>query len=157
MQEEINQRSIALTTQATKLTGRGLAKVIRVFLRHAKTRKAQAKIHVGKQTVRQLAKQNQGMSSLDMNDVDMKQFERSMKKYGVDYAVMVNKKTTPPTHTIFFKGRDADAITKAMTDFTKKTTRSNEKPSVLALLQQMKALAKESIAKVKKRFAEHSR
>lgn len=158
MNEDISQRTISLTVRATKLTGRALLKVIQAYLRHRKNRKLYPNIPKGKQTVKQLAGQGQGMTSLDMNDQDIKMFDRIMKKYGVDYAVMKDKTTIPPTHTIFFKGKDADAIDKAFKEFTVQVTKKVSKNSVLAELRKFAELMKNTVIrdKVKSKDKEQS-
>ena len=158
MQEDINHRSIALTTRAAKLTGQGLVKLIRMYMQHRKNKKLHPNIPQGKQTVKSLAKQGQGMTSLDMNDNDVKLFDRIMKKYAVDYAVMTDKKTTPPTHTIFFKGKDVDAVTKAFGEFTATITKKATRPSVLEQLRKITEIVKNSITdRVKNKDKEHTR
>lgn len=158
MQEEVNHKSIALTTKVAKLTGRALLKLIRIYLQHQKNKKLHPNIPQGKQTVKELAKQGQGMTSLDMNDNDIKLFDKAMKKYGVDYAIMTNKKTTPPTHTLFFKGKDADAITKAFTEFTAQVTKKVTRPSVLAELRKFAEIIKNTVIdKVKNKNKEQTR
>lgn len=158
IQEDIDQRSIALTTRAAKVTGHTLYKAIRIYMQHCKNKKNYPNIPQGKQTVKALAKQGQGMTSLDMNDNDIKLFDRLMRKYGVDYAIMTNKKTKPPTHTIFFKGKDADAVTKAFSEFTSEITKKQSKKSVLAELKQFIELVKNTtINKVRNKDKEHTR
>ena len=41
----------------------------------------------GKQTVKQLVGQNQGISNIEITDPSIKEFEKIARKYGVDYAV----------------------------------------------------------------------
>ena len=67
----------------------------------------------GKQTVKQLIGQNQGVSNIEINDPSIRDFERIARKYGVDYAVKKDRSTSPPKYLIFFKARDADALTAA--------------------------------------------
>ncbi len=158
VQEDINQRSIALVMRTSRVTGQTLAKGIRMYLQHRKNKKLYPKMAQGKQSVKDLAKQGQGMSSLDMNDNDIKLFDKLMKKYGVDYAVMVDKKSKPPIHTIFFKGKDADAVTKAFTEFTTEITQKQSRTSVLAQLRKFVEIVKNnSIDKVKNKEKEHTR
>ena len=55
----------------------------------------------------------------------------------VDYAVKKDRSSSPPKYLIFFKGRDADALTAAFTEYTGKKVRKaqkTERPSVLAKL-----------------------
>ena len=158
MQEEVEQKTLALVINAGKLTGRQLLKGIMKFLAYQKNKKNHPNIPQGKQSVKDLAKQGQGMSSLDMNDADVKKFDRTMQKYGVDYSIMTDAKTNPPTHTIFFKAKDADAITKAFTEFTAQATKKVTRPSVIAQLRSLAELVKNTVVdKVKNKNKEQTR
>ena len=68
----------------------------------------------GKQTVKQLIGQNQGVSNIEITDPSIREFEKIARKYGVDYAVKKDRSSSPPKYLIFFKGRDADALTAAL-------------------------------------------
>lgn len=158
VQEEINHKNIAIVTNATKITGRTLLKIIQAYLRHQKNKHLNPQIPQGKQSVTDLAKQGQGMTSLDLNDSDIKKFDRIMKKYGVDYAVMTNKKGAPSTHTLFFKAKDTDAITKAFTDFTAQLLKKSIRSSVLVELKKYAEIVKSTMVdKVKNRTKEQIR
>ena len=41
----------------------------------------------------------------------------------MDYAVKKDRSSSPPKYLIFFKGRDADALTAAFTEYTSKKVR----------------------------------
>ena len=59
---------------------------------------------------------------------------RLPRKYGVDYAVKKDRSSSPPKYLIFFKGRDADALTAAFTEYTSKKVKKaqkTERPSIL--------------------------
>ena len=102
----------------------------------------------GKQTVKQLIGQNQGVSNIEITDPSIKEFEKIARKYGVDYAVKKDRSTSPPKYLIFFKARDADALTAAFTEYTGKKVKKAEKterPSVLAKLNQFKELVKNAV------------
>ena len=58
----------------------GIAKLLRAM--HGKLT-----VPHGKQSVRQLARQNQGMTNIEIDDPDIHAFERIARKYGVDFAV----------------------------------------------------------------------
>ena len=84
----------------------------------------------------------------------IKEFEKIARKYGVDYAVKKDRSSSPPKYLIFFKGRDADALTAAFTEYTGKKVRKAEKserPSVLAKLSQFKELVKHAVVDRNKR------
>lgn len=159
MQEEVENRSVTLAINTAKLTGRTLKNAILKFLeaQKNKSRDSPDPIPHGKQTVKQLAEQNQGMSNIEVTDKNIKSFERVAKKYGVDFALKKDKSVTPPKYLVFFKARDADALTAAFTEFTAKTVRKAEKPSVLAQLKKFTELVKNTVTdKVKNRNKEQS-
>ena len=146
MQEEIENKSITLIINCTKFTGRVLKSAISKYLAHRNAkhrekkmdRKAakQAKSNViphGKQTVKQLIGQNQGVSTMDVSDKDIKEFERIARKYGVDYAVKKSK-SQPNQYLVFFKGRDNDALIAAMEEYTREKEYKKDHPSILKRL-----------------------
>lgn len=157
MQEEVESRTVALAINGTKLTGRTLKAAVLKYLAWRKDKKNYPKIPQGKQSVKDLAKQNQGMTNIEITDKNIKRFEQSARKYGVDFAVKKDKSVTPPKYLVFFKGRDADAITAAFTDFTAKTVRKAERPSVFSQLKKFTELVKNAVpSKVKNKDREQS-
>ena len=147
MQEEIESRSVTLIISGTKLTGRVLKAAIAKYLAHRKEKKnAKARagpvvLH-GRQTVKQLVGQNAGVSNMEITDSNIRSFDRVARKYGVDYAVKKDRSVSPPKYLVFFKARDADALTAAFTEFTAKTVNREKRPSVLSRLRQFKDLVK---------------
>ena len=92
MQEEVDSRTVALSISAAKFTGRLFKAAIGKYMAHRKEKKLQKARDgpvkpCGKQTVKQLIGQNQGVSTIESNDPEIKNFERIARKYGVDYAV----------------------------------------------------------------------
>ena len=159
MQEEVENRTVTLVISATKLTGRVLKAAVAKFLAHQKAKIAEKKRAgpvkpTGKQTVKQLIGQNQGVSNIEITDPSIKEFEKIARKYGVDYAVKKDRSSSPPKYLIFFKGRDADALTAAFTEYTGKKVKKAEKterPSVLAKLNQFKEMVKNAVVDRTKR------
>ena len=158
MQEEVEHRTVTLAISTTKLTGRVLKAAIRKLLASWKKRRDSPKIPHGKQTVNQLIGQNAGVSNIEVTDSNIKSFERVARKYGVDFALKKDATVRPPKFLVFFKARDADALTAAFQEFTAKTVRKAERPSVLAQLRKFKELLKSSVIdKVKRREQEQTR
>ena len=171
MQEEVENRTLTLVVSGTKFTGRLFKAAITKYLAHRKEKKLQKQksrdtpviqqksrdppvIPQGKQTVKQLIGQNQGVSNIEITDPSIKEFEKIARKYGVDYAVKKDRSSSPPKYLIFFKGRDADALTAAFTEYTGKKVRKaqkTERPSVLAKLSQFKELVKHAVVDRNKR------
>jgi hypothetical protein len=152
MQEEVTEKTVALSVRAVKMTGRLLQSVLRKVLAEIRKKRDNPKIHRGRQSVKKLVRQGAGVSNVEITDGNIKSFERVAKKYGVDYALKKDGTVSPPRWLVFFKGRDADALTAAFREFTAKTVRSREKPSVLEQLGKFKDLVKNSVIdKVKHR------
>lgn len=68
------------------------------------------------------------------------------RKYGVDFAVKKDRTVQPSKYLVFFKARDADALTAAFKEFSAKAVRQQaRKPSVLTQLHKFKALVQNSV------------
>jgi hypothetical protein len=133
MEEEVTQRTIALSVKAGKLTTRTLAKVFAAALRQMqKTHRARLTPH-GRQSVRKLMNHGVSTSSLPL-DAETRLFDRVARKYNVDYAF---HKTGPGKYLLFFKAGQADAITAAFSEYTKLVMRRarGSRPSILAQLR----------------------
>ena len=155
MQEEVENRTLTLIVSGTKFTGRLFKAAISKYMAHRREKKLEKQrsrdspvTPKGKQTVKQLIGQNQGVSNIEINDPSIRDFERIARKYGVDYAVKKDRSASPPKYLIFFKARDAAALTAAFTEYTGKKVKKAEKterPSVLAKLAQFKELLKNTV------------
>ena len=121
------------------------------YLAHRKAAKSQDVIPHGKQTVKQLIGQNQGVSNVELTDPSIRAFERIARKYGVDYAVKRDRANDPPRFLIFFKSRDADALTSAFNEYAGKKVRKASRPSVLQRLAHFKELVKNTVVNREKR------
>ena len=151
MQEEVEQRTVALTVNTFKLTGRVLKAAISKYLDYRKEKARDGPVKpCGKQSVKQLMGQNQGVSNIEITDSNIKDFERIARKYGVDFALKKDKTGEIPKYLVFFKARDGDALTAAFKEYTAKTDRKKERPSVLKKLKEAKAdMPKKSTSKAK--------
>ena len=147
MQEEVENRTLTLVVSGTKFTGRLLKAAISKYMAHCKEKKLQKQrsrdapvTPHGKQTVKQIIGQNQGISNIEITDPSIKEFEKIARKYGVDYAITKDQNVMPPKYTVFFKAKDADALTSAFEEFTNRKLKTKEKPSVLEQLNKLKEL-----------------
>ena len=118
MQDEINEKTIALYIKTGKLTAQTLQKAMKSLL--AQGKKQLSKQPQGKQTLKQLVKQNAGVSNIEITEGNIKAFESTARKYGIDFALKKDTTETPPRYLVFFKGRDADVLTAAFKEFSAK-------------------------------------
>lgn len=141
IQEDVNQKTVALTISTTKLTGRVLARAMSLYLRHIKSKQQNPKLHHGKQTLKQLMKHNVQLSNIEITDENIGAFKKTAKKYNIDYALKCNLKEKPPRYIVFFKGRDVDVINTAFKEFSAQILRQKEKPSLKSLIKEAVGIA----------------
>ena len=139
MQDEINEKTVALYIKTGKLTAAMLQKAMKAMLKKGKGQITKAP-H-GKQTLKQLMKQNAGVSNIEITKDNIKAFESTAKKYGIDFALKKDSSEQPPRYLVFFKGRDADALTAAFKEFSAKKLNKEQKPSIRKLLSSLKEKA----------------
>ena len=153
MQEEVENRTVNLAVTTTKLTARNVLAACMKYLRHrgqVKEKKAAekaAKAKIG---------QNQGVSNMDIAKTDLRGFEKVAQKYGVDYAIRKDASQQPPRYIVFFKARDADALTSAFREYSASVMKKKDRPSVLKALKKMKELVASIPDKVRNKDKEHS-
>lgn len=150
MQEEITQKTIVMTVNASKLTAGLLARMLSGYL-DAQKRKSALPKH-GKQTVKELVGQNAGVSNIEITQGNIKSFQRVAARYNVDFAVKKDRTANPPKYLVFFKAKDADALTQAFKEFVKANERKNKRQvSVKQKLEQFKhVVAKQKVLEKEK-------
>lgn len=162
MQEEVENRTVNLAISTTKLTGRTILNAYRLWKSHHNAAKAKNAAEMakedttphGKQTIQELIGQNQGVSSIDIQNTNIRDFEKIANKYGVDYAITRDKSVTPPKYMVFFKARDADALTAAFEEYSNQRLKAKDKPSVLKQLNKLKELVASIPSKVRNKSQE---
>ena len=166
MNEEVASKAIHLVIQAEKLSGRTMVRGLHAWYQHHQRKKAvdrMAKDTVkGKQSVKELIGQGQGVSSMDIGDSGIKDFKKIANKYGVDFAIVKDKNADPPLYTVFFKAKDADAIKQILKEYAAKQMKKKEKaaekkPSILQKLKKFKEKVASMPRKDKERRKEQER
>lgn len=133
MQDEVNTKVIALVVKGGRISADVLRKALKKFveeLEKAQKTSSQPKIYRGKQSVKHLVEQNAAISNIEVTDGNIKSFERTARKYGIDYALKKDTSEQPPRYLVFFKGRDVDVMTQAFKEFSAKTVKQKDKPSL---------------------------
>lgn len=143
MQEEVTGKSVALIIDGAKMSEQVLEKALQKFLEAQKNKSP--KIHRGKQTLKQLAGQNAGLANIEISDKNIKVFTHVAKKYHVDFALKKDTTAEQPRYLVFFKSRDADAITAAFQEFASRKMGRDEKPSIRERLAQAKEQAAQKV------------
>lgn len=142
MQDEVNEKTVALSIKAAKLTAAVLQAAIKKLLAEGKEQLDKQMLPPkGKQSLRQLMKHSTGVSNIEITDENIKAFAATAKKYGIDFALKKDATETPPRYLVFFKGRDADVLTAAFKEFSAKKLTQDKKPSIRKLLSTFKEQA----------------
>ena len=166
MQEEVNEKIITLSVQGARITASMVKAAMRKFLMELeregqkssqikqaekqgqarergiekeKQRQEKKKPH-GKQTIKQLQEQGAQLTNIQITNQNIKSFDRVARKYGIDYSLKRDDSVTPQRYLVFFKAKDADALTSAFEEFTNRKLKTKEKPSVLEQLNKLKEL-----------------
>ena len=160
MQEEVENRTVNLAISTSRLSARTIVAGIRMYLQHQRNAAAKKPTKVegvhGKQTVKELIGQNQGVSRMPLGDASIREFEREARKYGVDFAVTKDKSVHPPQYTVFFKAKDNDALQQIADSLMAKQLNAEKKPSIVKQLEKLKALVASLPSKVRHKEQEHS-
>ena len=101
MQDEINEKTIALYIKTGKLTAQTLQKAMKTLL--AQMKKQKDKTPQGKQTLKQLMKQNAGVSNIEITEGNIKALESTAKKYGIDFALKRTRRKARPATLCFLR------------------------------------------------------
>jgi len=147
----MNEKNVCLVIKGGKLTAKGLAKAMQLFLKCGgaigkKLTGQENYAGKGQQTIKQLVGQGQGVTNIEISDNNIKSFESIARKYGVDFAVVKDASENPPKHLVFFKAKDTDAITAAFREYSaEQLSRSAEKPSMLGMLRDLMEKVKNQV------------
>lgn len=151
MQEEIEQRTVSVTIQAAKLSGRVLKAAIAAALRKMEQERNTPK--VGRNTMKRLAGRDGGMNTIEVSG-RIRSFERYARKHQVRYHIEKEVGVDPPRWTVYFKANQADALTAAFKEYTKKDLSRESRSSMLAKLHKFKELA-QALGKDRVKNKEH--
>ena len=126
MQDEVNEKVVALSIKTSKLTAEVLQKAIKALLRKGKGQLSKAP-H-GKVTMRQLMKPGEKVANIEITDDNIKAFDPIAKKNGLTYNVKRIDDGRPPTYLVSFRGKDIDVMTEAFREFSARSSRGSKSP-----------------------------
>lgn len=142
MQEDIERKSVAITVQAAKLSGRMLKAAIAAALRKMEKNRNTPK--VGRNSMKRLAGRDGGSSTIEVGG-RIQSFERIARKYKIRYHIEKEPGATPQKWTIYFKANQADALTAAFAEYTRRDMRRSSRPSLLAQLRKNREIARNAV------------
>lgn len=163
MQEEVTNKTVAFCVRSAKMTASVLQKVLMKYLQAQKqksmTKKVAKKNELpqGRISVKELAKQNAGMSNIEITSKNIKSFDRVARKYGINFALKKDKSKVPSVYLVFFKGRDTDALNSAFREFTNKELKRAKRPTIQKRLAAYRDVVANRTQKVRNKQQDISR
>lgn len=141
MQEEVNSKTVAISVQASKVSMQTMLKVAQAAIRDIENKKKEKKTKTlnkestkKKMSVNEFTKKYDGLKTVEIDDTNMKSFEKYARKYNLEYALKKDKATDPPTFVLFFKGKDTDMISQAFKEMINDNM-VTKKPSLIETLK----------------------
>jgi hypothetical protein len=162
MQERVNEKTVGIAVQATKMTARILARVASAYVHHVKEKRREKAVdkrndparykhnQAGKVKIKTLMKEGDGISNVEIKDDNIRVFERLARKNGIRYAIKKDRSTQPPTFYIFFKGKNAEVIEATLREFTKTKLTKPAKHPIHDRLKKYKERVREAAAVIAK-------
>jgi hypothetical protein len=96
----------------------------------------------GRMTVRELMQDRAALNSIEISDENIKGFEKTARKYGIEYALKRDSSHNPPQYLVFFKGKDVDVLQMAFNEYVQKRLKVKEQPSVRMKIQELRGKTK---------------
>ncbi len=126
MQEEVDQKTIALGVKTGKLTAQVLQAAIRKIL--SARQKGTGKAHHGQQSLRQLKKDGSALSNIEITDANIGLFKPCAKKYDIDFTLRKDRTTHPPRYIVIFKSKQADNLNRRLRSLQPRSSNSRNAP-----------------------------
>ena len=143
MQEEVNEKTIALIVTGGKISAeileKSLAKLARRLEEQKRERKAvkrekrknqKASYHPGRKTLRLMMKEGSQLSNIEITDKNIRSFEKVARKYSIQYSLKKDKASDPPKYIVFFRAKDVDVMTAAFKEYAGSSLSKSRKVSV---------------------------
>jgi hypothetical protein len=143
MQDEVNEKTVVLVINTGKkglhLTASMLRAAIRKYLQHLEKQKQIAeknaeRLPEGRQTMKDLMRHNARLTNIEVTDRNIRDFEKTARKYNIDFALKKDKAAEKPRYLVFFKARDVNVMTAAFKEYSARTVLKQKKPSVMKKL-----------------------
>ena len=148
MQEEVNEKTIALCIKGGKISADILKAAMRKYLQEkertktktgqkleAKKQKKTEIVKHGKQSIKSMVEKGWELTNIEITDNNIRSFERVARKYGIDYSLKKDKSTEPPKYLVFFRAKDTEVMTTAFKEYSSVQLNKSKKVSIRKKLQ----------------------
>lgn len=149
MQDEVNEKTMALCIKGGKISAQilkaALTKLLAEIEKKQQSKKmgGQNRCKRGKQSIKSLQQSGAQLTNIVVTDNNIKSFDRVARKYGIDYSLKKAEKEGKIEYLVFFKAKDVDVMTAAFKEYTGVSLKKEQRQSIRKKLEQ----AKERVAK----------
>jgi hypothetical protein len=148
LQEDLEQKTVALTIKTGKLTAQALAKAMRAAYQQIQ----KARDAPGQMSFKQLSKGGT-LSEVDITHDNIKAFDPVARKYGIRYSLQKDVSTDPPLWKVYFRAKDADSMTAAFREFSAQMlNRDADKPSVREQMRELGEKVANAVREITKKL-----
>ena len=145
MQDEVNEKTMALCIKGGKISAQILKAALTKLLSEIEKKKQQSKkmggqnrCKRGKQSIKSLQQSGAQLTNIVVTDNNIKSFDRVARKYGIDYSLKKVEQEGKTEYLVFFKAKDVDVITAAFKEYTSETLKKQKRESVRQKLEKVK-------------------
>ena len=162
MQEETTQKTISVCIKGGKISADVLKSALKYLLKEinkeqAKAKNKKASIPHGKQTLKDLTKQDAKLTNIQITEKTIGSFDRVARKYSIDYALKKDKTVSPPVYYVFFRAKDVDVMTAAFKEYTNDVAKKKTRPSLCSRLAKALETVRDTLSTQKERNKKHER
>ena len=145
MQDEVNEKTMALCIKGGKISAQILKAALTKLLAEIEKQKQQSKkmggqnrCKRGKQSIKSLQQSGAQLTNIVVTDNNIKSFDRVARKYGIDYSLKKVEQEGKSEYLVFFKAKDVDVMTAAFKEYTSETLKKQKRESVRQKLEKVK-------------------
>ena len=145
MQDEVNEKTMALCIKGGKISAQILKTALTKLLAEIEKKKQQSKkmggqnrCKRGKQSIKSLQQSGAQLTNIVVTDNNIKSFDRVARKYGIDYSLKKVEQEGKTEYLVFFKAKDVDVMTAAFKEYTSETLKKQKRESVRQKLEKVK-------------------
>ena len=169
MQEEVDEKTLALIISCVKLTASEFRQALgklsqkldeknkvleaeqRESLKAAKAKKqakkeakkeAKKAFQPGKKTLNEMMREGAELTNIEITDNNIRSFEKVARKYGITYSLKKDRSSDPPRYLVFFRAKDVDVMEAAFKEYTGATLPLEKKRSIRKRLQKAIGISK---------------
>ena len=156
MQEEVDEKTMALVITGGKISAGILKDALARYVRHVEERRRMTRtekreekraeraaagkakeneFHPGRKSLNSMMKEGSQLSNIEITDKNIRSFEKVARKYSIDYSLKKDKSVDPPKYLVFFRAKDVDVMTAAFKEYTGVTLKKSRKVSIRKRLQ----------------------